>query len=350
MILILMFKALLALFSLILRCLPKLFSDQALTIIVLQKQLEVLSRSMSPAQKRKLISPSDRFVLAFVSKLLGKLKDTPSLVSPKTLLAWQSQFIASRWSFPSFSHPGRPVTPEHIKNLVRRMKNQNPFWGAGKIKGELLKLDISLDKKTIATILRSLRHDGKLMPAYSWSSFLKAQAASLFATDFLTVDTLFGHRLYVFFIIALASRRIVRCSITSHPTHEFVRQQIIQFSEDVPGKKYLIHDNGPELCALDYSAYGIEGVCTSVKSPNMNAFAERFVRSIRSECLDWFLLVSDSQVSRLVRRYVDYYNSLRPHQGIGQNVPEGYTPQTSGPIRASPILGGLHHHYHRSAA
>jgi transposase InsO family protein len=236
-----------------------------------------------------------------------------------------------------------------VKQLILTMKNENLLWGIKRIQGELLKLGVSLDKKTISSILRDFRGKGKIKTGQSWRTFIQTHARSLFACDFFTVDTFFNARFYVFFIIHLATRRILHFSITSNPTRLFVRQRIIDFSESITGKSYLIHDRSPQLFQ-NYPSFGIQGVATSVKAPNINAYAERFVRSVRREALDHFILVSEKLLRFILERYVLYYNSLRPHQGIDQRVPDGYTPQTTGTVVSHPVLSGLHHHYTRKTA
>jgi putative transposase len=132
--------------------------------------------------------------------------------------------------------------------------------GKWQIQGELLKLGIELDRRTIARIIADFRAKGRIQNGITWSKFIKSHAESLFATDFFTVDSLFAKRFYVFFILALNTRKIIQFSITSNPTREFVRQQMILFDEKVPGEKHLIHDNSPELKTFDYESYGIKGV------------------------------------------------------------------------------------------
>jgi transposase InsO family protein len=346
-----MYKMLFNLISLPIRCIPKIFRNKLLTIAILQKQVEILSRGRSPSAIASRVSWEDRFSLSVVAKLLGKDSDRYSIFSPATLLSWQARLIAARWTYPQFNRPkGRPGIPSDTVDLIRSMKNKNLTWGASRISGELKKIGISVHRSTVARILRKLRKEGKINRTGSWARFLKVNVSSLFATDFFTVDTISGKRLYFLFILELKTRSIVRLAATEFPTREFLKQQMILFSEEVPGEKHLIHDRGGPFCSLDYAMFGIKDVRTSVKAPNMNAYAERFVRSVRRECLDSFLIVNEKQASSLVFEYVDYYNHLRPHQGIGQDVPQGYEPEPCGNIRISPILGGLHHHYYRKAS
>jgi transposase InsO family protein len=230
------------------------------------------------------------------------------------------------------------------------MKNDNLLWGVKRIQGELLKLDISLSTKTIRKILQAFRRRGKIQSSLTWKKFLTAQIQSIYAMDFVTVDTLLGKRIYVFAIISHKTREIVRFALTENPTREFVRQQLMLFSERIASKVYLIHDNAL-MFNIDYLAYNLVSVRTGVEAPNMNSIMERFFRSVRREALDNFLLTGKSQVRRILDEYIAFYNSQRPHQGLQQGIPRPGEPGiTSGAIRESAVLGGLHHHYFRQAA
>ncbi|MCP4159777.1 MAG: transposase family protein [Deltaproteobacteria bacterium] len=166
--------------------------------------------------------------------------------------------------------------------------------------------------------------------------------------DFFTIDTIFGKRFYCFFIIRLLNREIVSCNLTTNPTELFVKNQIIEFSSKVDQEKiYLIHDRDSAFSYINYEHYGIKNVMTSVKAPNMNAFAERLVKSIRNEAFDWYVLFNETQIRNILNEYITYYNSQRPHQGIDQNIPQRSPPQIEGEIVAKKVLSGLCHHYHR---
>jgi putative transposase len=134
-----------------------------------------------------------------------------------------------------------------------------------------------------------------------------------------------------------------------NPCREFVRQQLIEFGEQLNHLVYMIHDNAAQF-KLDYLAYGIKEIRTSVNSPNMNSIAERFIGSLLRESLDYFLLLNERQILHILRQYIDYYNTRRPHQGLDQQVPKRYKPQKQGRVRKIPILGGLCYHYERRAA
>jgi len=213
----------------------------------------------------------------------------------------------------------------------------------------LLKLGIGPDQKTIRNILTDFHRRGKVRRSLTWRQFLRLQIHSIYAMDFFTVDTILNQRFYVLFILSHKTREILQYAITTNPTREFVRQQLIEFKQILDHVVYMIHDHAAQF-NLNNIAYGIEGIKTSVRAPNMNALAERFIGSVRREALDYYLLIIEKQVMRILQEYIDYYNSKRPHQGIDQMVPMGYRPQLHGRVRKFPILDGLCNHYVRSAA
>jgi len=184
----------------------------------------------------------------------------------------------------------------------------------------------------------------------TWRVFIKSHLSSLFAMDFFTVDSIFGIRFYVFFIMHLATRKIIYFDITRYPSKIFVQQRLYDISWNTQNKIYLIHDNFSSFISIDYKSININNIRITTYSPNMNAYAERFVRSVREEALDWFVIFSEKQLKKVITEYISYFNELRPHQGINQNIPAGNSPQTKGSIRSSPILDGLRYHFYRKVA
>jgi putative transposase len=211
--------------------------------------------------------------------------------------------------------PSRKLIDADIKNLILSMKNDNLLWGVKRIQGELLKLDISLSTKTIRKILQSFRRRGKIRRSLTWKRFLETQIQFIYAMDFLTVDTTLEKRFYVLAIISHRTREIVRFAITENPTREFVRQQLMLFSELIASKAYLIHDNAL-MFNIDYLGYSLVSVRTGVEAPNMNSIMERCFRTLRREVLDNFLLIGRSQIKTTLEEYVAFNYGQRPHQGI----------------------------------
>ena len=312
---------------------------------MLKKEIEILKR-----KRKKKVNTNcfDRLFFVILHKI-ANIKNRITIVKPETVLQWQRMIIKGFWTYTTSKKRGRKRTPKEIRHQILAIKNDNILWGVKKIQGELIKLNIYLDSKTIWNIIQSYRRKGKVRAYLNWKKFLKMNISSLYAMDFFTVDTILNQRLYVFFIISHGTLEIVRYAITQNPVKEFVRQQIIAFEDEVRKIAYLIHDNTPQFI-LHYLSYGIKELRISIRSPNMNPVAERFVKSLRHEALDNFIIISFSQIKNILDQYIHYYNSLRPHQGINQQVPKKYTPQQNGRIVKMPILSGLHYHYYRRAA
>lgn len=324
-------------------------SKKKLIILLLatQKQLQILQRQSN--KKISILSHEKLFFVLFI-RLYKNIKKVFYLFRPETLLNWNRKIIQKRWYFKKKNiSPGRPPVAIEIKKLILNMKNDNLLWGAKKIQGELTKLGIILHKSTIQKILATFRKNGKIKSALTWKKFLISHINSLFAMDFFTVDAFFNKRFYLFFIISHKTREIIQFAITQHPTKEFVKQQLVSFEENIKQSVYLIHDNSGEFF-LNYSLYNIKDAAISPRAPNMNAIAERFVGSIRREALDFFIVFNEQQLRNIIKQFVNYYNSLLPHQGINQDIPLGYTPQTVGDIYKKQILSGICHHYFRDAA
>ena len=321
-------------------------------ILLLQKENTILKRSLEVKRKRLRFSFEDRMFYSIFSRITDKTRYHFTLVKPETVLKWIRRFIKGYWRFPQEKKKiGRPETPYDIKQLVLKMKNDNIYWGNRKIQGELEKLGIKLDKRTIAGIIEYFRRKGKVKKGLTWSKFIQSHLSSLYGMDFFTLDTILGKCFYIFFIIHLQTRQIVRYAVTTNPTRQFVRQQLIEFTWDHNGEQvYLIHDSSGEFCNINYDDFGIEEIKISANAPNMNAFAERFIGSARREAFDWFILFNETQIRNILVEYIGYYNEKRPHQGIAQKVPNGYTPQKQGNIITYPILSGLHHDYERLSA
>jgi transposase InsO family protein len=255
---------------------------------------------------------------------------------------------------------------------VVRLAKENPRWGYRRIQGELLKLGVRLAASTIARIMKDLG----LGPAPrrrgpTWRKFLRTQASSIVATDFFHVDTVLLKRLYVLFFIELDRRRIWITGVTAHPHAAWVTQQARNVTGDLADAditlKFLVRDRDTKYVAsFDevFKAEGIQILKTPFRTPNANAYAERFVRTVRSECLDHLLVLNEAHLERVLRSYARHYNGRRPHQGIAQEIPESTDPlavvptsvaghrclsHNSGRIRRYDRLGGLIHEYERAS-
>ncbi len=239
------------------------------------------------------------------------------------------------------------------------MARDNRLWGAERIRGELLKLGIAVSKRTVQRYMRRAcppRRGGQ-----TWATFLRNHAADVWACDFLQVTDLWFRSLFAFVIVEHASRRVVHVGVTRHPTDAWVAQQLREATPFGTAPRFLIHDNdakfGPQFAHVAATT-GIEALHTPDHAPRANALCERFLGSVRRECLDHLLILHERHLSRVLKEYVAYVNHDRPHQGIGQAIPTTVTTkavtltqpplQGNGPIRVVPILGGLHHAYRRA--
>lgn len=238
----------------------------------MKKQLDILKRIKPGKCKFK---PSERSEFSALALVSSNIKQFIAVFKPKTLLDWQRERIRKFWTFDNKSKRiGRPPTPEKLKRLVFRMNAENMDWGSPRIAAELtIKPGFKIDQSTVFRIFQEYERKGKsARNGLTWSKFLKGQINSFFATDFLAVDTFNNRTYYVMFIIRHKTREIVKFAITQFSNREYVRQQFIQFKEDVvenfKGKHRLIHDNASQFW-FDFSDYGIESIRTAFRSPKM---------------------------------------------------------------------------------
>jgi len=324
---------------------PALVAENAL----LRHQLLILQRSV----KRPHCTPPDRALLVLLASRIRLWRQALLIVQPETVLRWHRQGFRLFWRRKARpTAPPKPKVANETIVLIREMAAANRTWGAERIRGELLKLHIRVAKTTIQRYMRHARPPRR--SGQTWATFLRNHAADIWACDFLPVTDLLFRPLYAFFIVELASRRVVHVGVTRHPTDAWVAQQLREATPFEQRPRYLIRDNdskfGPAFARVAATS-GIEVVRTAYKTPRMNALCERFLGSVRRECLDHLLILGDVHLRRALQEYVRYVNELRPHQGIYQRIPapSGLAQQTHGTVQAIPILGGLHHDYQRVA-
>ena len=335
-------------------------------LLALRHEVAILRRQVARPQ----LEPADRALLAALSRLLPRSRWAAFSVTPATLLAWHRRLVARRWSYPH-RPPGRPTVDEQTKALVLRLATENPRWGYRRIEGELIKLGVHLAPSTIARILK----DSHLGPAPrpvgpTWAQFIRTQASSILATDFLTVDTVWLKRLYVLFFLEVGRRRVWISGVTAHPNAAWVTQQARnlagQLLDDEFEPRYLLRDRDTKYVGgFDevFASGGADILQTPIRAPNANAYAERFIRSLRSECLDHLLIVNERHLERILRTYARHYNRHRPHQGLAQETPIAADGQAGSAMDGSRLnalpagqglrrrdrLGGLIHEYEVAA-
>jgi putative transposase len=320
-------------------------------ILTLRHEVAVLRRT-NPHPKMSWL---DRAVLSALSRLLPPPLRWLRLVSPRTLLRWHAHLVAHRWTYPH-RRPGRPPTAPPIRALVLRMARENPRWGYRRIQGELVGLGHAVAASTIWAILKSAGLDPAPRRAGpTWRQFLSAQAHAILAIDFAHVDTVFLRRLYILVVIEHDRRRVHIAGITAHPTGAWVTQQarnlFMDLGERVERFRFLIRDRDSKFTsAFDavFTGANIRIIRTPVRAPRANAIAERFIGTLRRECLDHLLITGPRHLDIVLREYVQHFNTHRPHRSLDQRPPAGNTPPCSGatvrPLRRV-RLGGLIHEY-----
>jgi transposase InsO family protein len=343
-------------FSAVLRLLVRNRSSEFtkdVELLVLRHQLVVLGRQ----ETRPSLEAADRAFLAALTRLLPHRRRHGLSVTPQTLLRWHRELTRRKWTQPK-RRPGRPAVEDRVRQLVLRIARENPRWGYPRIAGELLKLGMPVSPSTVRRLLLA----AGLKPAPrrsgpSWRDFLRQQAASMIACDFFTVDTISLRRFYVLFFIELDSRRVHLAGCTTNPTGGWVAQQArnLSFSGLLERMRFLIHDRDSKFSAAFDEVFRSEGlkvIHTPIRAPQANAYAERFVRSVRAECLDWLLIVGRRHLEHVLRSYTIHYNRERPHRGLALLTPEpadATDPPTVETIERRDRLGGLIHEYRCAA-
>jgi transposase InsO family protein len=328
--------------------------DKDVEIAVLRHQLAVLHRQVA----RPRYAPTDRLVLATLSRLLPRERWSAFLVAPATLLRWHRELVRRRWTYAREPRVQRGLDPAVVE-LVLQLARENPRWGYLRICGECAKLGTKVSATSVRNVLR--RHGLGPAPRRggpTWAEFLRSQAAGVLACDFFTVETVALARMYVLFFIDLERRFIWLGGVTAHPTSEWVTQQArnlaMALAERATRITLLVRDRDAKFVASFDSVFAADSVRvvkTPVRAPRANAYAERWVRSVRAECLDWILIWNRRHLERVLSAYVEHYNRARPHRGIDLEIPAApdKVPPRTGPIQRVDVLGGLIHEYHRAA-
>jgi transposase InsO family protein len=331
--------------------------EKEIEILLLRHQLRVLRRQVRPQ-----LTPADRALLAAFSRMLSRQRWKSSVfVTPATLMRWHRELVARRWTYPH-RRPGRPPTPAEVRELVVRLARENPSWGYRRVQGELVGLGVKLAASTVWTILK----EAGIEPApkrleQNWSEFLRQQAASVLECDFLTVDTLFLKRFYVLFFIELATRRVHLAGITTNPDGRWVTQQarnlLMELDDEDVRPRFLVRDrDGKFSREFDevFRSEGIRVIKAPVRAPKARAHAERWVGSVRRECLDRLLILGRRHLHHVLVAYVRHFNEHRPHRALGQRPPLSDEQPLADMIvldrlRRRDLLGGLIHEYQLAA-
>jgi putative transposase len=322
-------------------------------------------RSRLPKQIQT--TPAERSLLVRLGAPLGNaIQELLSAVHYKTFLRWVREEKAGKTRGQKTRHPGRPPVAEDIKAIILRLAKETG-WGYARIQGELKKLGITVATNTIKKILiQNGFHPSPNRVKGDWERFIKRHIDTLWACDFFTKDVWTGLgkvTYYVLFFIHVGTRRVRIAGMTCQPNGPWVEQQARNLVMDLAdrGEKasYLIKDGDTKFTEKFDEVFKSEGIKVKrlpYASPNLNAFAERFVQSIKNECVDQFVVFGEGHLRYLVREYEQHYNTVRPHQGLGNRTigivsmppPDGEA--DSAEIECESRLGGLLRHYHRRAA
>ena len=317
--------------------------------------------------RRLRFTDAERRRLARRAHALGRkaLSELDTLVTPDTLMRWYRTLVARKWTYTHRRGPGRPRTVEAIVQLIVRMALENPSWGYTRIQGALANLGHQVGRGTIANILREEGIDpaperGKRT---SWSTFLKAHWGSIAATDFFTVEVLTMRGLvtqYVLFFIDLASRTVKIAGITPHPSGEWMMQIARNLTDPdesfLRSTRFLIMDRDTKYSATFRAALTRERIGPiqlPPRSPNLNAYAERFVRSVKQECTGRMIFFGRSSLERALTECVAHYHCERNHQGLLNQLIHSSAAVVSCPgsrVQCRQRLGGMLNFYHLQAA
>ena len=331
----------------LLRTRAELVAENAL----LRQQLVVVARRV----KRPIFRRHERAAVALLTAALPRWKDALLLVQPETVLRWHREGVRLLWrrmSRPTKT-PTTRISPDVI-DLVRHMAAENRLWGAERIRGELLKLGIRVAKRSVQRHLHDGHRPRPRPPGQSWRAFLRNH--TVWACDFLQTYDVWFRPVFAFFIVDINTKQVVRVGVTRHPTAQWTAQQLREATPFGAGPDFLIRDNDGKFGAdFDRAARGagIRVLRTAIRAPLMNSVCERFLGSVRRECLDHMMTLGERHLEQVLEEYcLRYFNAARPHQGLDQHVPtpEIRTGCTKGSaIRSVSVLGGLHHDYRTAA-
>ena len=320
----------------------------ALENAALRQQLAVFKRDVKRPQLRRW----DRLFWIGLRAIWKDWKSALVIVRPETVISWQQKrFKRYWWRLSQSKGPGRPRVSSEIRTLISNMAATNPFWGAPRVHGELLKLGYEISERTVSRLMP--KNDKK--PSQTWTTFLRNHVGQMVSIDFFTVATVRLHVLYVFVILAHDRRRVLHFNVTEHPTAVWAAQQIIEAFPEDGAPRYLLRDRDGiygHCFTTRIEGMGIEQVRITARSPWQNCYVERAIGSIRRECLNHMIVLSEQHLRRILKSYFRYYHESRTHLSLSKDAPESRVIQANKLERIVqiPQLGGLHHRYERRAA
>ena len=325
--------------------------------LFLRKQLACYQeRHVTPRR----VTDAGRFIVVWLARWFD-WRQALVIVQPQTFTRWHRQGFRLFWRWKS--RPGRPPIPADLQVLIRRMARENPSWGEERIANELLlKLSLRVSPRTIRKYLPKRLNPGrgKCVTTQRWQTFVRNHAQTIVACDFCVVVTVTFRLLYVFVLMEHATRRILHIHVTAHPTASWTLQQLREALPVDHRYRFLLHDRDSIFSAqLDRGIQhlGVRVLKTPPQSPQANALCERLLGTLRRECLDYLIPLSENHLRGILAQWVPHYNTGRPHMSLGPGIPQPPPPlpvplyvhrhQFPDHLRVvtRPILGGLHHEY-----
>ena len=332
----------------------------------LREQVRVLVEHQEKDNKRIILTNSQRMRVAAKAKKLSRkmLEQCTELFTPDTVIRWYHKLIAEKYNgSANRGKVGRPQITDEIVNLVIRFKEENPRWGYQKITDQIEYLGFTISKTSVKNILIENGYDPEpdLTVRSTWHEFLRSHWDVMTACDFFTIELLVGRKLIrctVFFVIEFSTRKVFFGPIKLQPDGEYMRQvaRILTDCEDgfLNGKRFLIHDRDPLYNTAGFHAilqnFGVDPIKLPAKSPDLNSIAERFVKTVKYECLNYLILSSVQQLEYTLTQFQKYYHHERIHQSLGRIIEPKHEIEESADIQCVERLGGLLKSYHRLAA
>ena len=311
--------------------------------LFLRHQLNIALRRAPP---RLRLRGSDRALMVWLVRLWPSLLGAAQVVRPDTILRWHRAGVRAHWRWKSRRSAGRPRIDRSLRELIQRMSQENPLWGASRIHGELLMLGFEVAQSTVSKYMCRCGYP----PSQSWKTFLRNHADAIAAVDLCVVRTLAFDLWFVFVVLGHSRRQLLWFEITRHPTAEWLARQITEAFPWTSAPAYLVRDNDrayKQVFTARITAMGIRDRPITPASPWQNGIAERLIGTLRRECLDQVVIFGEAHLRRILSAYAAYYNRARPHLALQKDAPLRRAVQRVGSIVAIPVLAGLHHQYVR---
>jgi len=313
--------------------------------LALRHRLAVYQRM----SKRPKLRDRDRLLWSVLSRLIGDWRELLVIVKPRTVIEWRRRRFRDYWRrLSQRKSPGRPMLPPEIRALIRQMSSANVLWGAPRIVGELAKLGIEVAESSVAKYM--VKKTGPASP--TWTAFLRTHLRDMISVDFFVVPTIRNQVLYVCLVLSNERRRVLHFNVTTNPTAEWTGRQLIEAFAWRDAPTFLLRDRDG-IYGDDFSKHakvlGLKELRSGPGKPWQNPYVERLIGTIRRECLDHVIVLSEHHLTRVLRSYFAYYHGYRTHQSLEMDAPDGREIERSGKIRTIPHVGGLHHHFERAA-